>query len=113
MNEELMIALYQKMVDEQSKFRDWLLAQPKEEVLNHAYEYFIREDILIAVEETDFSESRTKALLKSPDALAEIFESWGKRDSCDHMNAIVDTINARADEMIQAEQRRKKSDKER
>lgn len=32
---------------EQEKFRDWLKGQPPEEVLNHAYEYTIREDILV------------------------------------------------------------------
>lgn len=37
------MALYQKMSGEQSKFEDWLLAQPKEEVLNHAYDAAVRE----------------------------------------------------------------------
>lgn len=113
MNEKLMIALYQKMADEQSKFRDWLLTQPQEEVLNHACEYSIREDILMEVGEMKLSEARTKALLKAPDALADIYKNWSNRDSCDHMDAIADTIEARADEMIQAEQERKKQNKER
>ena len=40
-------ALYEKMSDEQDKFRDWLKCQSPEEILNHAYEYTIREDILM------------------------------------------------------------------
>lgn len=36
-NEEMNTALYEKMSAEQGKFRDWLLTQPPEEILNHAY----------------------------------------------------------------------------
>ena len=43
-------ALFEKMTAEQDKFRDWLKSQPPEEVLNHAYEYTIREDIVMAIE---------------------------------------------------------------
>ena len=42
--------LYEKMFAEQERYRDWLLHQPPEEILNHAYEYAIREDILMALE---------------------------------------------------------------
>ena len=38
-------ALYEKMSDEQDKFRDWLKSQPPEEILHHTYEYTVREDI--------------------------------------------------------------------
>ncbi len=41
-------ALYEKMAAEQDKFRDWLKSQPPEEILNHTYEYTIREDIVMA-----------------------------------------------------------------
>ena len=37
-------ALYEKMAAEQDTFRDWLKSQSPEEVLNHAYEYTVRED---------------------------------------------------------------------
>ena len=40
--------LYQKMFAEQEQYRAWLLAQPPNEILNHTYEYTIRQDILIA-----------------------------------------------------------------
>ena len=43
-------ALYEKMAAEQDTFRDWLKSQSPEEVLNHAYEYTIREDIVMAME---------------------------------------------------------------
>ena len=41
-------ALYEKMAAEQDAFRDWLKSQYPEEVLNHTYEYTIREDIVMA-----------------------------------------------------------------
>lgn len=44
-NAELKTALYQKMFAEQETYREWLLSQPSEEILNHTYEYTVREDI--------------------------------------------------------------------
>ena len=44
-NAELNKVLYQKMFAEQETYREWLLSQPSEEILNHTYEYTVREDI--------------------------------------------------------------------
>ena len=44
-NAELNTALYQKMFAEQETYREWLLSQPSEDILNHTYEYTVREDI--------------------------------------------------------------------
>ena len=44
-NAELKTALYQKMFAEQETYWEWLLSQPSEEILNHTYEYTVREDI--------------------------------------------------------------------
>ena len=33
------------MFAEQETYREWLLSQPSEEILNHTYEYTVREDI--------------------------------------------------------------------
>ena len=49
-------ALYEKMAAEQEEFRDWLKSQPSEEILNHAYEYTVREDIVMAMEELELTE---------------------------------------------------------
>ena len=48
-NEELNTALYEKMFAEQETYRAWLLSQPPEEILNHAYEYTMREERSAAV----------------------------------------------------------------
>ena len=34
-NEELNTALYKKVFAEQEKYREWLLSQPPDEILNH------------------------------------------------------------------------------
>lgn len=39
--------LYEKMKAEQDKYRDWLLHQEPPEILNHTYEYTMREDIVL------------------------------------------------------------------
>ena len=46
-------ALYEKMATEQEKYRDWLKSQPPEEILHHTYEYTVREDIVMAMEELE------------------------------------------------------------
>ena len=50
--------LYDKMKAEQDKYRDWLLNQPPEEILNHTYEYTMREDIVMCMEELELSPKR-------------------------------------------------------
>ena len=103
-NEERNTALYQKMFAEQEKFRDWLKGQPPEEVLNHAYEYTIREDILMSLEYHDLPDAQADALMKSPSPLADVFRDFEKRET-DHMETIWDCLESRADTILE-EQRR-------
>jgi len=103
-NEELNTALYQKMFAEQEVFRDWLKGQSPEEILNHAYEYTIREDILLSLEYHDLSDAQADALMKSPCPLADVFRDFEKRET-DHMDVIWDCLESRADTILE-EQRR-------
>ena len=57
-NEELNTALYKKAFAEQEQYREWLLSQPPNEILNHCYEYTVREDIVLALEEYDLSDKQ-------------------------------------------------------
>ena len=41
--------LYEKMKAEQDKYRDWLASQEPSEILNHTYEYTMREDIVMCM----------------------------------------------------------------
>ena len=72
-NEELNTALYKKMFAEQDAFRSWLLEQTPEEILRHAYDYVMREDILLSLEYNDLSDRYASVLLDKDKPLAEIF----------------------------------------
>ena len=77
---DLNTALYEKMAAEQDKYRDWLKSQPPEEILKHTYEYTVREDILMAMEELDLPQSRAAALLASPSPLADVYKEFSDRE---------------------------------
>ena len=85
----------EKMFAEQEQFRDWLLSQPPAEVLNHAYEYTVREDILVSLEYNDLEDSQARALLKSGKPLKQIFERWEDKETS-HMENIWDTVQEQA-----------------
>ena len=61
--EETLTALYEKMAAEQDKYRDWLKGQPAAEVLNHAYEYTVREDIVMCMEELELEPKKARAFI--------------------------------------------------
>ena len=63
------------MYKRQDKFRDWLKSQPPEEILHHTYEYTVREDIVMAMEELELTDAQAQALLESPSPLADVYLS--------------------------------------
>ena len=101
-NEKLNTQLYEKMFEEQEKYRGWLLTQPPEEILNHTYEYTIREDILMSVETHDLPSEQAAALLASPSPLADVYEAWMDTDF-NYMDDIRDCIEARANDVLAAQ----------
>ena len=100
---DLNTALYEKMAAEQDKFRDWLKSQPPEEVLNHAYEYTIREDIVMAMEELELTDTQAQALLESPSPLADVYRYFEKLET-GYMDVIRDSIENRADDVCRAKE---------
>ena len=89
------IALYEKLRDEQNNYRKWLLSQPRHEILKHANEYSIREEIITVVREGNISPLFAKALLYTDRPLAAIYSNWcrweyGKRDE------LFDIVNSEA-----------------
>ena len=99
-NEELNFKVYDKLSDEQQKYKEWLLSQSPEEILNHAYEYTVREDIVLAMEYHDLSNEQAKALLSSSAPLDEIFHAFEQIEG-DHMDVIRSCIETRADDIIE------------
>ncbi len=78
---DLNTALYEKMAAEQDKYRDWLKSQPPEEILHHTYEYTIREDIVMAMEELELTDAQAKALLESPSPLEDVYRYFEKLET--------------------------------
>ena len=94
-NEELNTKLYEKLFAEQQDFKGWLVKQPPEEILKHAYEYVIREDIVIEMEYHDLTDAEAKALLADDKPLQSIFSAYENTEG-NHMDEIRDCIEARA-----------------
>ena len=95
--------LYEKMSDEQDYYRQWLLSQPPEDILNHAYEYVVREDILMAMETERLTDSQAQALLNSPTPLSDVYRYF-ERTETDHMNEIRDSIKIRANDICRVQE---------
>ena len=99
-NEKLNQQLYEKMSADQDKYRDWLTSQPPEEILNHAYEYTVREDILMAVEDMSLPADKVQALLSSNAPLDEIYKDFSQIEG-DHMDTIRGCIETRANDILE------------
>lgn len=63
--------LYEKMQAENETFKDWLLSQEPAEILNHAYEYTIYQDMMLCMEDMDLSPKQAKAMYQSPRTISE------------------------------------------
>ena len=98
-NEQWNTTLYKQMFAEQEQFRDWLLTQPPQEILNHAYEYVMREDILLSLEYNDLTDAQVAALLSSSAPLADVYKTFDKMESS-HMEEIWSCIEHRADKTL-------------
>ena len=96
-------ALYEKMSDEQDKFRDWLKGQPPEEILHHTYEYTVREDIVMAMEQLELTDAQAQALLDSSSPLADVYRYFEKLET-GYMDVIRDSIENRADDVCRAKE---------
>lgn len=94
-NEEMKDALLDKLTAEQDTYRAWLLEQTPEEILNHTYEYTMREDIIVCMEELDLTDAQAAALLASTSPMQDIYNEFNKRDAS-YMEDIQDSIETRA-----------------
>ena len=71
--------------------------------MQHAYEYIVREDILIALSDNDLSLAQVKALLQNSCTLEDIYKDLEKQET-GHMQDIRDTVEERANIFIRQEQ---------
>ena len=101
-NPELLNNLHQRMSAEQEQYRNWLLGQPPSDILDHAAEYTVREDIVMEMSALELTDAQANALLKSKTPLADVYKEWSKAET-HHMDDVRDVIEARADSVIRTE----------
>lgn len=101
-NEDLNSELYDRMLDEQYEWRKLLLSLTPDQVLDHAYEYTSREDILMELEGAEISSEQCRTLLKSSCPLADIYTEFERMET-DHMDNIRQSIENRAKHVVEME----------
>ena len=89
--EQLSKAVYDKMHAEQQAFRRELLKMKPEEILDQAYVYAVREDILCAMENTELSMRQAYALLVVDTPLAYVYKTYVGKET-DYMENINDSL---------------------
>ena len=95
------VLLHEKMLQEQNAFEDWLKSQSAEEILKHTYEYTVRNDIVMAMENLKLTDTQVQALLDSPTPLADVYRYFEKLET-GYMDTIRESIENRADDVCRA-----------
>ena len=89
--------LTEKMTAEFDGYRSWLLKQPPEEILNHAYEYTTKENLLNVLGDTDLKPQQIETLLRSPCPLEDVLRDCVHIDQSDYNYTLKVLIDQRAD----------------
>lgn len=106
--EELNLQLYNKMSAEFEKFKEELLNSSPQEVLDRAYEYIIKDDIVLSLEYSDLTASRADTLLKSENSLDEVYDAWMESESS-HMDEIREVLDSAAESLIRDAQHQREA----
>lgn len=101
--EEWNVKLYKQAESEMAQFTDWLSQQPAREILSHAYEYTVKSDILMTLENVDFTMEQCRALLQSTSLLEDLYKGADKID-LSVLDILQDCIENRADTILKAQQ---------
>ena len=90
------LQLFFKMAGEQTDYHVHLLSSSPEEILEHAYEFTVREKIMAAMEQNDLPDKLVQILMKSDTPLKDVFryyEKMGIDYGPDYWCAVVGTAN--------------------
>lgn len=90
-----------KMTDEFNAYRAWLLTQPAEEILKHAYEYSVKQDIMLNVADAGLSPAQLEAMLRSPCPLEDVFKEASYSDMSDYNSFLSFCLAERADDAME------------
>lgn len=106
-NIELNKKLYEKMKEEFQNYHDWIITLPSEEVLNHACEYIVKEDVLYSMEYNKLNDRQATAMLKMEAPLNDVYLKWSSWDT-GYLQDIWFAVESRADELVRREQQKEK-----
>ena len=90
-----------KMTEEFNAYRTWLLQQPPEEILKHAYEYSVKQDIMLNVADAGLSPAQLETMLRSPCPLEDVFKDCAYIDQSDYSYTLKVLIEQRADDAME------------
>ena len=90
-----------KMTEEFNAYRSWLLQQPPEEILKHAYEYSVKQDIILNVADAGLSPAQLETMLRSPCPLEDVFKDCAYIDQSDYSYTLKVLIEQRADDAME------------
>ena len=99
---ELNVILRTKARTELSIFRRHLLSQSPQTVLDNAYAYVTKSDMVAIINETEFTEAEAKALLSCPKLLDSLFKEYGNHSS-NSMDVLVSFITDKAEEYAKSQ----------
>ena len=94
---ETNIVLRQKVRTEFALFRKKLLSQNPQFVLDHAYEYATKSDMVTLINETEFTAEEARAMLTKPKVLDALFKEYGNHSS-NSMDVLVCFMKDKAEE---------------
>ena len=100
--EELNAELYEKVSAEFEEYKNNLLMMSPEQMLEHAYAYAVRSDIVIAIECGSIHARQAQSLLKADNTLDEIFGKWEDFEK-NHMETIRTAIECKANQISREE----------
>ena len=99
MTEEIYDNLYERLFEEQEEYVDWLLSQPRSEIMRHSYEFAMREDILMIFENAELEPEYAQALFDKDVTLEDLFREFEDLET-NHMQTIRDMIEDRGKSII-------------
>ena len=90
--EELSKALYEKLMQDQEQYAEWLKTQPPDVILKHAYEYAVREDIVLLLEYNEPTEQE------------EVLQLWEEKETS-YMQELWQTMEQYAEDQLRIERK--------
>lgn len=99
MAEKIYEQLYDRLRAEQDRYLEWLLAQPRNEIIQQSYEFAMREDILMIFENEELEPEYAQVLYDKSVTLADLFAEFEDLET-NHMQTIRNMVEDRAKHFI-------------